>query len=459
MIHKFSMNDLNIVVDVNGGAVHVVDEITFDVLDYYELNDAEKIAKKLPKYTLDEIKETFDEIKSLVEEGLLYSPDNYLDIDAFKNREPVVKAMCLHIAHDCNLKCKYCFASQGDFGGAKSIMSFEVGKKALEYLVDNSGSRKNLEVDFFGGEPLMNFEVVKQLVEYGNELAKEKGKNFRFTITTNGVLLDDEIIDYVNEHMHNVVLSLDGRKSINDDMRPTLNDKGSYDIIVPKFQKLIEKRKDKYYYVRGTFTRDNMDFSKDVLHFKDLGFDLTSVEPVVGDESNPYALREEDLPKILDEYEKLAVEYSKMRVNNEPFRFFHFMVDLSQGPCVIKRMTGCGAGNEYLAITPEGDIYPCHQFVGQEEFKMGNVMADKVELPKEMQETFKEAHIYAKDECSKCWAKFYCSGGCHANAFNFNNDILKPYDLGCQMQRKRLECALMVEASVMMNQDELEPLV
>ena len=453
------MNDLNIVVDVNGGAVHVVDEITFDVLDYYELYDAEKIAKKLPKYTLDEIKETFDEIKSLVEEGLLYSPDNYLDIDAFKNREPVVKAMCLHIAHDCNLKCKYCFASQGDFGGAKSIMSFEVGKKALEYLVDNSGSRKNLEVDFFGGEPLMNFEVVKQLVEYGNELAKEKGKNFRFTITTNGVLLDDEIIDYVNEHMHNVVLSLDGRKSINDDMRPTLNDKGSYDIIVPKFQKLIEKRKDKYYYVRGTFTRDNMDFSKDVLHFKDLGFDLTSVEPVVGDESNPYALREEDLPKILDEYEKLAVEYSKMRVNNEPFRFFHFMVDLSQGPCVIKRMTGCGAGNEYLAITPEGDIYPCHQFVGQEEFKMGNVMSDKVELPKEMQETFKEAHIYAKDECSKCWAKFYCSGGCHANAFNFNNDILKPYDLGCQMQRKRLECALMVEASVMMNQDELEPLV
>ena len=453
------MNDLNIVVDVNGGAVHVVDEITFDVLDYYGLNDAEKIAKKLPKYTLDEIKETFDEIKSLVEDGLLYSPDNYLDIDAFKNREPVVKAMCLHIAHDCNLKCKYCFASQGDFGGAKSIMSFEVGKKALEYLVDNSGSRKNLEVDFFGGEPLMNFEVVKQLVEYGNELAKEKGKNFRFTITTNGVLLDDEIIDYVNEHMHNVVLSLDGRKSINDDMRPTLNDKGSYDIIVPKFQKLIEKRKDKYYYVRGTFTRDNMDFSKDVLHFKDLGFDLTSVEPVVGDESNPYALREEDLPKILDEYEKLAVEYSKMRVNNEPFRFFHFMVDLSQGPCVIKRMTGCGAGNEYLAITPEGDIYPCHQFVGQEEFKMGNVMADKVELPKEMQETFKEAHIYAKDECSKCWAKFYCSGGCHANAFNFNNDILKPYDLGCQMQRKRLECALMVEASVMMNQDELEPLV
>lgn len=453
------MNDLNIVVDVNGGAVHVVDEITFDVLDYYELNDAEKIAKKLPKYTLDEIKETFDEIKSLVEDGLLYSPDNYLDIDAFKNREPVVKAMCLHIAHDCNLKCKYCFASQGDFGGAKSIMSFEVGKKALEYLVDNSGSRKNLEVDFFGGEPLMNFEVVKQLVEYGNELAKEKGKNFRFTITTNGVLLDDEIIDYVNEHMHNVVLSLDGRKSINDDMRPTLNDKGSYDIIVPKFQKLIEKRKDKYYYVRGTFTRDNMDFSKDVLHFKDLGFDLTSVEPVVGDESNPYALREEDLPKILDEYEKLAIEYSKMRVNNEPFRFFHFMVDLSQGPCVIKRMTGCGAGNEYLAITPEGDIYPCHQFVGQEEFKMGNVMSDKVELPKEMQETFKEAHIYAKDECSKCWAKFYCSGGCHANAFNFNNDILKPYDLGCQMQRKRLECALMVEASVMMKQDELEPLV
>ncbi len=453
------MNDLNIVVDVNSGAVHVVDEITFDVLDYYELSDAKEIAKKLPKYNIDEIKETIDEIKNLVEEGLLYSPDTYLDIESFKNREPVVKAMCLHIAHDCNLKCKYCFASQGDFGGEKSLMSFEVGKKSLEYLVENSGNRKNLEVDFFGGEPLMNFEVVKKIVRYGNELAKEKGKNFRFTITTNGVLLDDEIIDYINEHMHNVVLSLDGRKSVNDSMRPTFNDKGSYDIIVPKFQKLIRNRKNKYYYVRGTFTTDNMDFSKDVLHFKDLGFDLTSVEPVVGDESNPYAIREENLPEILAEYEKLAVEYAKMRVNKEPFRFFHFMVDLSQGPCVIKRMTGCGAGNEYLAITPEGDIYPCHQFVGQEKFKMGNLMQDKVHLPKEMQETFKEAHIYAKDECSKCWAKFYCSGGCHANAFNFNNDILKPYDIGCQMQRKRLECALMVEACVMLNQDEMEFLI
>lgn len=459
MIHKFSMNGLNIVIDVNGGAVHTVDQITYDVLDHFEFKDIKKIASLLPQYQIEEIQESLDEIDMLINEGLLFSKDNYLDIDAFKNREPVVKAMCLHIAHDCNLKCKYCFASQGDFGGVKCHMSFEVGKKALDYLVENSGSRKNLEVDFFGGEPLMNFEVVKKLVEYGNNIAEKNGKLFRFTITTNGVLLDDNVIKYINDNMHNVVLSLDGRKEVNDNMRMTLNDKGSYDVIVPKFQKLIKDRKDKYYYVRGTFTRQNMDFSKDVLHYKDLGFNITSMEPVVGDESNPYALREKDLPKILEEYEKLAIDYVKMRVNNDPFRFFHFMVDLTQGPCVIKRMTGCGAGNEYLAITPEGDIYPCHQFVGQEEFKMGNVLDEKIELPKEMQKTFKESHIYSKEDCSKCWAKFYCSGGCHANAFNFNNDILKPYKLGCDMQRKRLECALMVEASVMMQQDELESLV
>lgn len=459
MIHKFTMNGLNIVLDVNSGAVHVVDKVTYEVLDFYKEKDIKWIKESLTDFSVDEIEEAYKEILELEENGLLYSQDNYLDIEGFKNREPVVKAMCLHIAHDCNLKCKYCFASQGDFGGQKSHMSLEVGKKALDYLVANSGSRRNLEIDFFGGEPLMNFEVVKELVSYGNEIAPQKGKNFRFTITTNGVLLDDEKIAYINENMHNVVLSLDGRKDINDDMRPTLNDKGSYDIIVPKFQKLVKERKNKYYYLRGTFTRDNMDFGKDVLHFKDLGFDLTSVEPVVGDESNPYALRDEDIPKILKEYEDLAIKYADMRVNDEKFRFFHFMVDLTQGPCAIKRLTGCGAGTEYLAVTPEGDIYPCHQFVGQEEFKMGNILEKEINLPKDMRQTFRDAHVYSKEECSKCWARFYCSGGCHANAYNFNNDILKPYELGCEMQKKRVECALMVEAKVMLEKEELEPIL
>lgn len=465
MNHKYKMNGMNIVLDVNGGAVHVVDDITYEILDYYEADrsceeNIETALKKLEgKYPQQDICEACREIEELKEKGLLFSSDDYLDVCALNQRESVVKAMCLHIAHDCNLKCKYCFAAQGDFGGEKVMMSEEVGKKALNYLVAHSGSRKNLEVDFFGGEPLMNFGVVKKLVDYGNTLAEKKGKRFRFTITTNGILLDDEKIQYINEHMHNVVLSLDGRKEVNDGMRPTLNDKGSYEIIVPKFKKLIEGRKNKYYYVRGTFTRDNMDFGNDVLHFKELGFDLTSVEPVVGEESNPYALREEDLPKILQEYENLAVEYAQMRLRKEPFRFFHFMVDLTQGPCVIKRVTGCGAGNEYLAVTPEGDIYPCHQFVGQAEFKMGNILDENLTLPSAIQESFKNAHVYTKEDCKQCWAKFYCSGGCHANAHNLSGDIRKPYQLGCEMQRKRLECALMVEAKVMMEKEELEKLL
>ena len=336
-------------------------------------------------------------------------------------------------------------------------MSFEVGKRALDFLVANSGSRRNLDIDFFGGEPLMNFEVVKQLVEYGRSIEKEHGKNMRFTITTNGLLLNDEIIDYINENMHNVVLSLDGRKSVNDNMRMTINDKGSYDVIVPKMQKLVEKRpKDKYYYVRGTFTRENLDFSKDILHFRDLGFELTSVEPVVDDESNPFALRKEDLPQIFDEYERFAAELADRQLAGDKFKFFHFMVDLTQGPCVIKRITGCGAGNEYLSITPNGDIYPCHQFVGQEEYIMGNIMDEKIEFPEELQTMFRNAHVYNKEECKKCWNKFYCSGGCHANALNFNGDINKPYDLGCEMQRKRTECAIMIQAKLMMEGQDNE---
>lgn len=452
MIHKFSMNGYNIVLDVNGGAVHVLDDVAYDLLDFYKEKSKEEILEILKsKYQEEKINEAYEEILNLEKEGLLYTEDTYQYHPSFVHREPVVKALCLNVAHDCNLKCKYCFAAQGDFGGEKEVMSFEVGKAAIDYLTANSGSRKNLEIDFFGGEPLMNFEVVKQLVDYGRSVEKDYNKNIRFTITTNGVLLNDEIIDYINENMHNVVLSLDGRKEVNDNMRPTLNDKGSYDITLPRFKKLVEKRaKDKYYYIRGTFTRDNLDFSKDVMHFADLGFKLTSVEPVVGDESNPYALREEDLPKIFEEYEKFAVEYADRQLQGDGFKFFHFMIDLNQGPCVIKRITGCGAGNEYLSVTPNGDIYPCHQFVGNEEFKMANIFDEEIVLPENLKNMFREAHVYTKEECKQCWNKFYCSGGCHANAINFNNDISKPYELGCEMQRKRTECSIMIQAKLML---------
>ncbi|MDV9566066.1 thioether cross-link-forming SCIFF peptide maturase [Clostridioides difficile] len=452
MIHKFSMNGYNIVLDVNGGAVHVLDDVAYDLLDFYKEKSKEEILEILKsKYQEEKINEAYEEILNLEKEGLLYTEDTYQYHPSFVHREPVVKALCLNVAHDCNLKCKYCFAAQGDFGGEKELMSFEVGKAAIDYLIANSGSRKNLEIDFFGGEPLMNFEVVKQLVYYGRSVEKDYNKNIRFTITTNGVLLNDEIIDYINENMHNVVLSLDGRKEVNDNMRPTLNDKGSYDITLPRFKKLVEKRaKDKYYYIRGTFTRDNLDFSKDVMHFADLGFKLTSVEPVVGDESNPYALREEDLPKIFEEYEKFAVEYADRQLQGDGFKFFHFMIDLNQGPCVIKRITGCGAGNEYLSITPNGDIYPCHQFVGNEEFKMANIFDEEIVLPENLKNMFREAYVYTKEECKQCWNKFYCSGGCHANAINFNNDISKPYELGCEMQRKRTECSIMIQAKLML---------
>ncbi len=452
MIHKFSMNGYNIVLDVNGGAVHVLDDVAYDLLDFYKEKSKEEILEILKsKYQEEKINEAYEEILNLEKEGLLYTEDTYQYHPSFVHREPVVKALCLNVAHDCNLKCKYCFAAQGDFGGEKELMSFEVGKAAIDYLIANSGSRKNLEIDFFGGEPLMNFEVVKQLIDYGRSVEKDYNKNIRFTITTNGVLLNDEIIDYINENMHNVVLSLDGRKEVNDNMRPTLNDKGSYDITLPRFKKLVEKRaKDKHYYIRGTFTRDNLDFSKDVMHFADLGFKLTSVEPVVGDESNPYALREEDLPKIFEEYEKFAVEYADRQLQGDGFKFFHFMIDLNQGPCVIKRITGCGAGNEYLSVTPNGDIYPCHQFVGNEEFKMANIFDEEIVLPENLKNMFREAHVYTKEECKQCWNKFYCSGGCHANAINFNNDISKPYELGCEMQRKRTECSIMIQAKLML---------
>lgn len=449
LVHKFKQNGYNFLLDVNSGSIHLVDDIAYDVMDYYESGISAVKEALCKRYELDDIVTAFEELKALETEGVLYTDDIFPNTDTFLSRKPVVKAMCLHMAHDCNLKCKYCFASQGDFNGPKGLMSFEVGKKSLDYLIANSGNRKNLEVDFFGGEPLLNFEVVKQLVDYGNEQAAKHNKLFRFTITTNGVLLDDEKIKYINEHMHNVVLSLDGRKEINDNMRPTLNDKGSYDVIVPKFQKLIKERdKNKFYYIRGTFTRHNMDFGKDVLHFRDLGFELTSMEPVVDHNENVYALREEDVALVNKEYERFAKDYLEIRKEDRDFKFFHFMIDLSGGPCAIKRISGCGAGLEYLAITPDGDIYPCHQFVGNEDFKMGSLFDEQIAFPKEIVNQFHGCNVETKEDCKVCWAKFYCSGGCHANAYNFNHDVKKPYKLGCDMQKKRIECAIMVEAAL-----------
>lgn len=453
MIHKFKQKDLNIVVDVNSGAVHVVDDIVYECLEYFkELSKDEIIAKLSPKFDETKVTEAFEEIEALEEAGVLYASDAYIDnLDLDKN-EPVIKALCLHVAHDCNLRCAYCFASQGDYESHRSIMDLETGKKALKYLVENSGTRKNLEVDFFGGEPLMNFEVCKELVTYGRSLEKEYNKLFRFTMTTNCLLLDDEKIEYINEHMDNVVLSLDGRQAVNDKMRFRIDGSGSYDQIIPKIEKMIAKRGKHTYYVRGTFTKFNTDFAKDVLHFADLGFKSTSIEPVVAEPHHDYALDDSDLETVFQQYEELADELIARKGTETEFDFFHFTVDLTQGPCVVKRVRGCGAGAEYISVTPEGDIYPCHQFVGDEQFKIGHV--DTGIEDREMSLRFKKANVLSKEDCQKCWAKFYCSGGCHANAFNFNNDIFKPYKLGCEMEKKRLECSLYIQAKTLLEQSD-----
>lgn len=449
MIHQYKSNGYNIVLDVNSGAVHVVDDVTYDVIELFEKLDAEAIISELSsKYKEEEIREVIDEVEQLKKDGQLFTEDIYQPfVEKFKEtRQTVVKALCLHIAHDCNLACKYCFAEEGEYHGRRELMSFEVGKKALDFLVANSGNRVNLEVDFFGGEPLMNWDVVKQLVEYGRSLEEPNNKKFRFTLTTNGVLLNDEIMEYLNKEMSNVVLSLDGRKEVNDRMRPFRTGKGSYDLIVPKFQKLADSRNQTNYYVRGTFTRDNLDFSEDVKHFADLGFKQMSIEPVVGPEEDPYSIREEDLPKIMEEYDKLALEYIKREKEGNGFNFFHFMIDLNQGPCVAKRLSGCGSGTEYLAVTPWGDFYPCHQFVGQEDFLMGNV--DTGITRTDIRDEFKLCNVYAKEKCRDCFARFYCSGGCAANSYNFHGTITDAYEIGCEMQKKRIECAIMIKAAL-----------
>ena len=447
MVHQYKNNGYNIVLDVNSGSVHVVDDLVYDMIALYETNSKEEIAEKLSEtYSPEDIRESYSEIEELVKAECLFTEDIYKDyIFDFKKRPTVVKALCLHIAHDCNLACKYCFAEEGEYHGRRALMSFEVGKKALDFLIANSGSRRNLEVDFFGGEPLMNFDVVKQLVAYGREQEKLHDKKFRFTLTTNGVLLNDEVMEFANKEMGNVVLSIDGRKEVHDHMRPFRNGKGSYDMIVPKFQQFAESRNQDKYYVRGTFTHYNLDFAEDVLHLADLGFKQISVEPVVAEDSEEYALREEDLPKLFAEYDKLAAEMVERKNAGKDFNFFHFMIDLEGGPCVAKRLSGCGSGTEYLAVTPWGDFYPCHQFVGNEEFLMGNVW-DGIKRT-DIRDEFKCCNVYAKEKCRNCFAKFYCSGGCAANSYHFHGHINDAYDIGCELQKKRIECAIMIKAA------------
>ena len=448
MLHKFSMNGINVLMDIYSGAVHAVDDVAYDIADLYPEAGLDELCDKFSgKYTREQIKEACDELEELKEAGMLYTEDEYEKVlEQVKNRAPVVKALCLHVAHDCNLKCRYCFAEEGEYHGKRSLMSAEVGKKAIDFIIANSGNRRNLEVDFFGGEPLMNFDVVKEIVEYGREQEKLHNKHFRFTITTNGMLLTDDKIDYINKEMYNVVLSLDGRKEVNDRMRFCVNGSGSYDIILPKFQKLVQKRGDGQYYVRGTFTKYNKDFTNDVLHFFEKGFEQISIEPVVTDPKLPYALTEEDLPEVFAEYEKLAKVIIEKRKNGEFFNFFHFMIDLDQGPCAIKRLRGCGCGNEYVSVTPEGDVYPCHQFVGKKEWIMGSV--NDLSLNTEIKDSFAKTTVYTKPECRTCWAKFYCSGGCDANNLEYAGAIKKPYKLACDLEKKRLECAIMIKAAL-----------
>ncbi|MCR5031393.1 MAG: thioether cross-link-forming SCIFF peptide maturase [Lachnospiraceae bacterium] len=474
MIHQYKNNGYDIVMDVYSGSIHVVDDIVYDLIpltesvwkdflkrentqDGTDFSDAvsSEIREEMKKaagalsgtYASADLEEAVEEILTLALQGSLFTEDIYEPyIGDFTKRPTVVKALCLHIAHDCNLACKYCFAEEGEYHGRRALMSYEVGKKALDFLVANSGNRVNLEVDFFGGEPTLNFDVVKQLVAYGRSIEKEHNKKFRFTLTTNGVLLNDEIQEFANREMANMVLSIDGRKEVHDRMRPFRGGSGSYDMIIPKFLHAAESRGQMNYYVRGTYTHYNLDFSQDVLHLADLGFEQISVEPVVAPPTEDYAIKEEDVPFLLDQYDLLAKEMVKRNKEGRGFNFFHFMIDLEGGPCVAKRLSGCGAGCEYLAVTPWGDFYPCHQFVGQEEFLMGNV--DEGIKAVDIQNQFKTCNVYAKEGCKDCFAKFYCSGGCGANAYNFSGSINGQYEIGCELQRKRVECAIMIKAAM-----------
>ena len=452
MIHQYKLNGFNIVLDVNSGSVHCVDDVAYDIIQLFcEGYTREKlISLILQKYgnrddvNEDEIEETLEDIEELKHQGKLFSKDIY-EPRAFdlKNRHTEVKALCLHVAHTCNLNCSYCFASQGNFKGERGLMSLETGKRALDFLIENSGDHVNLEVDFFGGEPLMNWDVVKEIVRYGRSIEKEHGKNFRFTLTTNGVGIDDDVIDFANKEMHNVVLSLDGRKEVHDRLRKTADGRGSYDLIVPKFKKLVEARGGKNYYMRGTFTHGNVDFTEDIFHMADLGFDQLSMEPVVCSPEDPYALTEEDLPKVMEQYEILAKDMLRREREGHPITFYHYMIDLTEGPCIYKRISGCGSGTEYFAVTPWGDLYPCHQFVGEDKFKMGDIWNGVTN--ETIRDDFKMCNVYAREECRDCWARLYCSGGCAANAYHGTGSIKGVYEYGCKLFRKRIECAIMMK--------------
>ena len=438
--------------DVHSGAVHVVDDASYAILQF--IGEEGTLPQTPPealfsglsgRFEKTELMDAYEELLSLQKEGQLFTEDAYEPFASMMTAAPV-KAMCLNISHDCNLRCEYCFAAKGDFGQGRMLMPLEIGKKAIDFLIEQSGSRHNLELDFFGGEPLMNFDVVKQVVEYAREQEKLHNKNFRFTITTNGLLLDDEKIDFINREMSNVVLSLDGRREINDLLRVTPNGKGSYDVIVPKYQKLVSARGEKDYYLRGTFTKHNLDFTQDVLHMAGLGFDQLSIEPVVSDPKLSYSIREEDLPRVFEEYETLAQTIIERKKAGKSFHFFHFIIDLEQGPCAIKRLRGCGCGNEYVAVTPQGDIYPCHQFVGEEEWKMGSLVDGTFDRARKAE--FAKANVYTKESCKNCWAKFYCSGGCNANNWQYEGNVLKPHKISCALEKKRLECAIMIKAAL-----------
>ena len=455
MVHQYKLNGYHLVLDSCSGGVHVVDEVAYDVIALWPDHPAEEIVQTLlakyrdrPGVTEAELRECLADVESLIKSGQLYTPDTFSDIaGTFKERSgDVVKALCLHVAHTCNLNCSYCFASQGKYHGDRALMSFEVGRRALDFLIENSGTRVNLEVDFFGGEPLMNWNVVKDLVAYARTQEGPRNKKFRFTLTTNGMLIDDDVIEFANKEMHNVVLSLDGRKEIHDRLRVDYAGRGSYDRIVPKFQKLVESRGGKGYYMRGTFTHANPDFTKDVFHMADLGFTELSMEPVVCAPDDPAALTEEDLPIVLEQYEILAKEMLKREEEGRGFTFYHYMLDLTRGPCIYKRISGCGSGTEYMAVTPWGDLYPCHQFVGEEAYRLGDVWQGVTNAP--LREEFRSCNAYARPECADCWAKLYCSGGCAANAYHASGSIRGVYEAGCELFRKRMECAIMIQAAL-----------
>ncbi len=451
MIHKYTQNGYRIVLDTNSGAVHLFGEAPFAMLDYLEDSVPDEPPRGMMdalkrRFPEDTLREAYGELRALYRGGQLFSPDGYGRFAALLKGAPI-KSMCLNVAHDCNLRCRYCFAAQGDFGGARMLMPFDVARRAIDFLVERSGPRHNLEVDFFGGEPLMNFDVVRRTVAYARSLEKKRNKNFRFTVTTNGLMLNDENIDFINREMSNCILSLDGRKEVNDRLRVRVDGSGSYDSIVPRFQKLVARRpKEKDYYIRGTYSRYNLDFTNDVRKMLDLGFDRISVEPVVSDARLDYAIQETDLPRIFEEYDRLSDLVIERKKAGKGFDFFHFMIDLDQGPCVIKRLRGCSCGNEYVAVTPSGDLYPCHQFVGNEQWKMGNLLDGSFDTG--MRDRFAAINVYTKPKCVGCWAKFYCSGGCNANNWQYEGDVQKPHRISCALEKKRVECAVMIQAAL-----------